>query len=665
MFIVSQLVLCLACIHLFWIYFFITGTLVRPKEKSAPFLDDKTRPEPFVMGDLVITTVTGIAITGFVILLFGFLSLLAAGAFLLWLIIEGLLFKLLRNENVLGVDFWLGRFKLVKGAWSLPTLIIYCVFLIISVPAILPPIAFDATLYHFAYAVAWANAGQIYADELLRFPYYANNFHVLYAMLFVLKIGPVCHFLTWLCGLLTCLGVYSGIAQGTVKDRGQGDKPAARRVTLTAFIITLGLALSPVFLRWVDSGMLDVPIALFLLIPILCIYIGLQAGGRKYELEFILTAAFCVGMKIVFFLFLPLFIGSAILLLRKRKRPLSRVIMMAGVLLVLSAPWYVRNFIQTGDPISPTLNVLLNRKDPIWSREDYNALMPDIKTPKNAGYLIRLPFDLFWNTPSINLREYATSPVVMLLYIPFVMAILLLFGRVRRLFGWPFVYLNFALLYMLAYWVGIISFARYFLHVFPLYLVYMGVWLNTLLRASGIDQKSKRVRHTANVLITACLALVMFFPSPTARTFYEELMQSNYLQLGSRFSSYSGFLRQNLVGYASTQYIVSNLYANHNQDHKVILVGFENLAYYFRKNRIVSVGDWFGTGRLADLRDSINRGDLSSYLAKFNVGAVLIDRTSKRMDEATYQRFAKQLEENHFVLQPTQENGAIIYIKAK
>lgn len=665
MFILSQLLWCLACIHLFWIYFFITGTLVRPKEKPATEPDNTNPTNPFSMADLVITTATGIAITGFVILLFGFISLLSAGAFLLWLIIEGFLFKVLREENVFGAVFWLGRFKLAKRAWSLPALIIYCVFLIISVPAILPPTAFDATLYHLAYAVDWANAGQIYADELLRFPYYANNFHLLYTLMFVLKIGPLVHFLNWLCGLLTGLAVYSAIAEEIVK--GPDDRPTwpARRVSITALIIALGLGLSPVFLRWVDTGFMDISITLFLFVPILCIYIGLQTGTRNYELEFLLTAAFCVGIKIAFFLFLPLFIVSLILLLMKRRRPLSRVIVMTILLLILSAPWYVRNFIRTGDPISPTLNILFKHRDPIWSPADSAAVLADLTTPKDPVTLIRLPLDLFWHTTANNLRDYGTSPVVVLLYVPFVMGVLLLFGRVRKWFGAPFVYLNVVLLYLLAYWMGISSFARYFLHLFPVYLVYIGVLLNTLLRFSGIDRKSGRLRHAANLLVTVSLALVMFVPSPTARIYYEELVQSNYLQLAIRFRSYRQYLRQNLPGYPSTQYIIANLQYHRNEGERVMLVGFENLTYYFRKNRIVSFGDWVGIGRHSDLIDSINSCDLSSYLAKFNVGAVLINASSKRMDEATYLLFTKQLEENQFVLQPTQENGTVIYIKAK
>src|ERR1051325_1541186 len=200
MFIASQLLWGLVCIHVFWFYFFVTGTLISSRQQQAPDLDDPQRTAPSLLTDLVITTVTGMAITGFVMLIFGFLGLLSAGAFLLWLIIEGLLFKTVRGEHIFKRDFWLVRFTLIKRAWDLPAIVIYSVFLVISVPAILPPIAWDAISYHLAYAVDWANAGYIYVDEFLRNPYYANNFLLLYALLFALKLGPLCHFMTWLCG---------------------------------------------------------------------------------------------------------------------------------------------------------------------------------------------------------------------------------------------------------------------------------------------------------------------------------------------------------------------------------------------------------------------------------------------------------------------------------
>lgn len=662
MFIVSRLLWGLVWIHLFWFYFYVTGTLIRSRQQRVPDIDHPRPTRPSALTDLVITTVTGMAVTGFVMLIFGFLGLLSAGAFLLWLLIQGLLFKTVRGENLFKTDFWLGRFKLIKRAWDLPALVIYGVFLVISVPAILPPVAWDATSYHLAYAVAWANAGYIYVDEFLRNPYYANNFLLLYSLLFVLKLGPLCHFLTWLCGLLTGLGVYSLIAQGKSGSYGQSDIRLTRLDLFRALIITLGLALSPVFLRWVNTAFMDVSLGLFVFIPILCTYSGLRGGTRNYEFDFVLVAAFCAGIKISHFLFLPLFIVSLILLLRKSAKPVWRTIALVSVLLILSAPWYVRNFIDTGDPITPTINMMVHGRDPVWSHEDYVTQLSDLMTAKDPVSLVKVPVDVVLNTTSRNFREYGTSPILMLLYVPFVMALLLFFGKIRRRFGSPFVYLNCALIYLLAYWVGISSFARYFLLPFPVYAAYMGLWFNALVFYSVANLKDNRVRFAVSLVVTASIVILMFYPTAMARTYYDDLFRSNYYELANRYSSYSGFLRQNLPGYASTQYIIAN---QTDHDKKVMVLGFENLAYYFRRNRLISFGDWFGIGRHSDLMDSVNKGDLSSYLDRFNVGAVLVNRREKRMDDETYLRFTKQLEENHFALQPAQENGTDIYIRAK
>ena len=663
MFIVGQLLGGLACIHLFWVYFFITGTLVKARQESSSDHDEPCQPAPSFMADLVITTATGMAITGFVVMLFGFLGILNKEAFLVWLLTEGILFKVVGNENVFSAAFWLARFKLIKRAWSLPSLLIYCGFLIISVPAILPPTLWDSIMYHLAYAVDWANEGQIYVDEFLRFPYYANNFLLCYSMLFALKLGSACHFLTWLCGLLTGLGVYSMIAQEPALSPDKSK--STHLITLSALTIILGLTLSPVFLRYVNTGYVDIPIGLFLLTAVLCVYIGLRGKARRYEVEFVLIAAFCVGMKITLTLFLPLFIASLVILLMKERQPPSRIIGLVSLMLILSAPWYVRNFIKTGDPISPTLNIMFHRRDAIWTPADYATQLADLKTAKDPLSLLRLPFDLFWNTPSINFREHGTSPVVMLLYVPFVMAVLLLFSKVRRRFAGPFVYLNVALLYSLVYWIGISSFARYFLHLFPLYTVYIGVWLNTLLPTSPFTQDANRAHRPVNLFITVGLTSLMLFPTPSARTYYQGLVQDNYLRLADRYGSYTGFLRRNLTGYASVQYIMANLESSGGQGEKTLLLGCENLSYYFRENRLTSIGDWFGPGRHTDLLRSVDFNDLSSYLDRFRVRAVLVNLGDKRIDELTYRRFTEQLEENHFVLQPAQEPGTAIYIKTK
>ena len=122
-----------------------------------------------------------------------------------------------------------------------------------GLPAILPPIGGDPVSYHLAYAADWANAGRIYVDPFLRFPYYANNFLLFDSAFFILKLGDYCHFLTWLCGLLTCLGVLAFFASA----ESHSTNDPQRRCWfpfLHQFLIPLSLALSPVFLQYLNGG---------------------------------------------------------------------------------------------------------------------------------------------------------------------------------------------------------------------------------------------------------------------------------------------------------------------------------------------------------------------------------------------------------------------------
>src|SRR5436309_8335086 len=130
----------------------------------------------------------------------------------------------------------------LKG-WTVPAVSIYVLFLALGIPAILPPTRGDAVSYHFAYAADWANAGRIYVDPFLRFPYYANNFLLFDSAFFVLRLGDYCNFLTWLCGLLTCLGVLAFMSAPEIDSAGRSSKTAFQP---QQFLIPLAVALCPI-----------------------------------------------------------------------------------------------------------------------------------------------------------------------------------------------------------------------------------------------------------------------------------------------------------------------------------------------------------------------------------------------------------------------------------
>src|ERR1700758_4436817 len=136
-------------------------------------------------------------------------------------------------------------------AWTAPAGFVYVILLAAAPPAGLPPTVADSVIYHLAYAVEWAISGRIHVDPFLRFPYYANNFLLLYSASFVLKLGAYCQFLTWLCGLLTCLGILAFISDTSVHPKD----PFWRRLQPQEFLIPLCVALSPIFLRYLNVGL--------------------------------------------------------------------------------------------------------------------------------------------------------------------------------------------------------------------------------------------------------------------------------------------------------------------------------------------------------------------------------------------------------------------------
>src|SRR4029079_19039340 len=129
---------------------------------------------------------------------------------------------------------------------------------------------------------------------------------------------------------------------------------------LPQFLITLSLALSPVFLQYVKSGYVDVPIGLFVLVSILCVYKTLS--HRNFVWELIVIAAFCVGMKLTLIGHLPFFVIS-LLLAAATRLPRREIALLVVALVGLSLPWYIRNLSEAHDPTPPMLNLFLDHPD--------------------------------------------------------------------------------------------------------------------------------------------------------------------------------------------------------------------------------------------------------------------------------------------------------------
>ena len=306
-------------IHVVWLLAYLTGTLL-DRRSGAP------ETTAAALAELVVRTAGGLALWGFGTFVIGIAGVLNpvgfAGLFACWLIAS----RVVHGPAFFTRSFWRGQAARVRMAWNGPTIVLYYGALAAMVPAILPDIDSDSVRYHLAYPVDWVVHGRIYPDLFLRLPFYATNFQLLYAAFQTLGLADYVHFLPWLCGALVLLATRSAIT--LVEEH---IPPAATRFDriareLVTFLVPLSIVVSPVFLRWGDTGLIDVPLELYAFVPALCLLAAVVAK-RDLRWSAAVCGAFVIGMKTSYIAFVPLLVATLWILARtlsaSRRAPLS------------------------------------------------------------------------------------------------------------------------------------------------------------------------------------------------------------------------------------------------------------------------------------------------------------------------------------------------------
>lgn len=636
--------------HLAWVYFFTTGLLLRRR-------DDDDGQHAWSLVDLVSTSVAGMALVGFALVLLGFVHALNRWGIVVGVVVEGLLFWWLRRENWCSWIFWRDTLRKMVRGWTAPACFIYLVLLAASLPAVLPPSGGDAVTYHLAYAVDWANAGAIYVDPFLRFPFYANNFLLFYSAFFVLKLGRYCEFLTWLCGLLSCLGVLGFFSRAEMSPQSQSS--GGKQLQPHEFLIPLAVGLSPTFLHYLNVAMIDVPIGLFVLVPTLCAYRA--STERSLKRELVVTAAFCVGMKLTLIGLLPFFIAS-LFFACARHVPWRKLGLLCLALVGLSLPWYVRNLIATGDPVPPLLNIYFHHPDPIYTPWDVWLYSRGYVAKKNPMELLLLPFRFFRDPTSAGIGEPGVSAMVLLLYAPILFLFAQLWLRRRHRSPASLIYMSAALVYVAAPWF-VSPEGRHSLHWYPV----LGGWVGVVI--SHLDRLVEARWNSwpgilSRRLATAAFSCALMCPtiSHTSLRFYRSYYTGT-LPLCAPRTQLKAQLKTRALRYREGQAVIESLSPDHTNE-RVLAFGRVTKAFFFRKAKIVSVGDYFGPARFGDLTTQIMRGDCRPYLKRFRISAVMVDSKIASDFPAMYRQFETQLEQDGFIEYRCRKAGSVpVFLK--
>jgi 4-amino-4-deoxy-L-arabinose transferase and related glycosyltransferases of PMT family len=213
-----------------------------------------------------------------------------------------------------------------------------------------PPISRDALIHHLAVPKLWLKGGGFYEIPWADFSYYPMNIDLLYLVSLYFKSDIIPKFIHLTFGFGIGLLIYAYLKNRLGKNWGLlgflifFTTPVVANLSTTAYV-DLGMAFFTtasilVFVRWRDDGYKNTK---WLILSAICM--GLAAGSKYNALIawffLTLTVVFCCSRDT----------GRGFPALK------AGVIFFAIALLIVS-PWYIKNYILTGNPLSAIILVL-------------------------------------------------------------------------------------------------------------------------------------------------------------------------------------------------------------------------------------------------------------------------------------------------------------------
>ena len=574
---------------------------------------------------VVLATFTGIAILVFEGIVLGFAHLYTpAGVALLACTNAALLALRVRSSGV--APFFNGCFDEVRTSMRGPGFVIYCAMLVLCVPAALPEFSSDALRVHLAYAFDWVRAGGLYVDHRFRFPYYTFNDEVLDALIFCVGAGRYIGFVTWLAGTLSALGIYGLIETIDESARPQRGAVSTGAIRLVAIICALSAVTSATFLRWNDTAMPDVLSGALLLATVAGLVLAAMGDERRGLFGASITAAFLCGMKPSYLFFVPLVACALLAAAASTRQRWSAV----ALLLVLTAPWYLRNAIAVGDPIPPVGHFALQREDSDFTKAEWSAILADLAPNRSAQSVETYPWRLFVETNTVEFREYGMNALVLWIY-PIVLIFPFALMRLKQTPAQRSAAVVFAAVAAgVAYLFATSVLARYTLLVVPL-----------IASGAGIVLSLAIARIRAFVLVAPVLAACSLLVTPGSADFYTRFQSLNYDQLFAILPNDRHALELLAAGYAEAEPIFDARWVGASHDNVLLLVC--DLQYYTELAGAQPYGDWGGQGRFADFISAVDAHSIPAYLAQRHIGAVVINRSSRLLVPPEYELMRREL----------------------
>jgi 4-amino-4-deoxy-L-arabinose transferase-like glycosyltransferase len=454
-----------------------------------------------------------------------------------------------------------------------------------------PPTGFDATMYHLPVAKFYVQQHGLAFNPYIRFSSFPQLDEMLFALALLLfddALAPLTQFLIM---FLIALAVYAW-----------GRRLFSPRAGLWAAAIWLS---NPVVLWLGTTAYVDLGVTLFVCVGAYAFFNWLETREESWLLLSAVLLGFAASSKYTG-LFPVCAFGLVLLYLQIRRHSFREVAVFAAVILVVAAPWYIRNFQYTGNPVFPNLGTVFGYGH--WTAAEVHSELlyqRNYGTGRTAQSLLYLPWKLTFHQPVFTHGGDELSKVY---FFVFPLALMFTFNdrKIRMLVAAAIVFTLF--------WFYSFQIVRFLLVVIPIY---------TLMSAASLDRLASLIprlqRSTWYMLGTPVVALLLLWP---AGSYWHELKRNERLPVTAE--QRDSYLEHNLPAYPAYEWL--NRHRGHNY---VLYALLDEQMTYFADGRFI--GEWFGPGRYSPILEKLSAPkDLFLQLKGMGATFFLVDEQQIR-----------------------------------
>jgi 4-amino-4-deoxy-L-arabinose transferase-like glycosyltransferase len=433
-------------------------------------------------------------------------------------------------------------FTTAKSAWL--SFIVLFIFLNLGI-ALTPPISKDALIYHLVGPRIFIQShgmGFISGNFYTNFPFTTE---MLFAMGMLLK-GPIlAKLIHFSFGILTLAAIFQWTAAKSSVSTG-----------LLAAAVYYTLPLVAKLSGW---AYIDLSLAFFVLIMIVALLDWKEFHHKGFLALAGVFGGLAMGTKYSGIIMVLIIMLGALLYLTKENRMGTKAVQVFFIAAVVASPWYLKNWILTGNPTYPFLYSLFGGRE--WSQEmakTYAMFLSFVGSGPGILNYLRLPWDIcFVGGGTRPDFDGFIGPIFLLVPI-LSMAVRPKSVEIRFM-------LFFSLLYFIL-WGMLIQQLRLLVPIFPVLSIILALF---------IYKTPKAWRRTRLCILFFCLftfAINSYFHLDYLR----RIAPHKYL---SGIQSEAQFLESHLPSYTAIEYINHHLT---DQD-KVLFVFLGNGLYYCKR----------------------------------------------------------------------------------